>query len=226
MQISKVFGSTIGKKYLLAFTGLVWTGFAIGHLVGNTTLLLKDPTPFNKYAHFLTSLGGLLYVVEAVLAFSLLTHMFFAVKVTLTNKSARPIKYQVSKSIGGVSKRGWATASMIITGILLIIFVVLHIMHFKYGTVYMTNVDGQQIRDLYRTVYEFYESGINTAYYVIMMVLLGTHLSHGAWSAFQSLGVSGNKFTPFIYKAGFVAAVIVSLGFIGIPLYIHFVGGM
>ncbi|KAA3614741.1 MAG: hypothetical protein D8M58_09790 [Calditrichaeota bacterium] len=225
MQISQIFRSTIGKKLLLAITGLSWAGFAVGHFIGNTTLLLSDPVPFNKYAHFLTGLGAALYVVEAILAASLLVHLFFAIKVTLENRKARPVKYAVTDSAGRESKKGFATSTMIWTGVLLIIFLVLHIGHFKFGTVYMSTVDGQQIRDLYKTVYEFYASPYNTAYYIVMMILLGTHLSHGAWSAFQSLGLNGKRFTPFIYKVGFLVAVIVSVGFVAIPIYIHFVGG-
>lgn len=225
MQISQIFRSTIGKKLLLAITGLSWVGFAVAHLIGNATLLLTDSTPFNKYAHFLTSLGGVLYMAETILAVSLLTHIFFAIKVTLENRKARPIKYAVSKSAGRESKKGFATSTMIYTGILLIVFLVLHILHFKFGTVYMTTIDGDQMRDLYKTVYQFYASPFNTAYYVVMMVLLGTHLSHGIWSAFQSLGINGPRFTPLIFKIGFLMAVIVSLGFVAIPIYIHFAGG-
>ncbi len=225
MQISQIFRSTIGKKLLLAITGLSWAGFAIGHFIGNTTLLLSDPTPFNKYAHFLTSLGGALYLVESILAASLLVHLFFAIKVTLENRKARPVKYAVTKSAGRESKKGLATSTMIYTGILLIIFLVAHIMHFKFGTIYMTTVEGEQIRDLYKTVYEFYAIPANMVSYVVMMILLGTHLSHGVWSAFQSLGLNGTRFTPFIYKVGFLIAVIVSIGFVAIPVYIHFVGG-
>jgi succinate dehydrogenase cytochrome b subunit len=225
MQISQIFRSSIGKKLLLAITGLSWAGFAVGHFIGNTTLLLKDPTPFNKYAHFLSGLGGALILVELILAASLLVHLFFAIKVTFENRNARPVKYTVSKSAGRESKKGFATSTMIYTGILLIIFLVLHITHFKFGAVYMTMVDGNQIRDLYKTVYEFYADPINTTYYVIMMILLGIHLSHGVWSAFQSLGLNGNRFTPFIYKVGFLVAVFVSVGFIVIPIYIYLTGG-
>ncbi len=225
MKISQIFRSTIGTKLLLAITGLSWAGFAIGHFIGNITLILADPTPFNKYAHFLTNLGGALYIVEGIIAGSLLIHLFFAITVKIQNWKARPLKYAVSKSAGRESKKGIATTTMIYTGVLLIIFLILHIGHFKFGTIYMTTVDGEQIRDLYKTVYEFYANPFNTAYYVVMMILLGTHLSHGVWSAFQSLGLNGERFTPFIYNVGFVVAVIVSVGFVAIPIYIHFVGG-
>jgi len=227
MQLTQIFGSTIGKKLLLGITGLSWTGFAIAHLIGNLQLLNPDPTPFNIYAHFLTSLGGILYLAETILAIALLVHIGLAIKVTLENRRARPIKYAKSKSAGASSKRGLATASMIFTGLLLALFIVLHIMNFKFGTVYMTTVDGEQIRDLYRTVHEYYANPLNTFYYGFMMLLIGVHLSHGAWSAFQSLGLNGKRFTPFIYKAGFALSVAVSAGFVIIPIYIHFImGGM
>jgi len=225
MRISQIIDSSIGKKVLLGITGLSWVVFAIGHFIGNTTLLLDDPTPFNKYAHFLLSLGSLIYLIEAILALSLLIHMFYAVKVTFENLRARSSSYKVKKRAGGPSKRGFATASMIYTGVLLIIFLVIHINNFKYGHVYTTVIDGQEMRDLYRTVYEYYASLGNVVYYVIMMILLGTHLSHGVWSAFQSLGFNGKRFTPFIYKTGFIVAVILSIGYIWIPIQVHLAGG-
>ena len=127
MRISQIIDSSIGKKVLLGITGLSWVGFAIGHFIGNTTLLLSDPGPFNKYAHFLMSLGTLIYIIEAILAASLLVHMFYAAKVTYENYLARPKSYKANKRAKGVSKRGFATASMIYTGVLLIIFLVIHI---------------------------------------------------------------------------------------------------
>lgn len=225
MHISQMINSSIGKKVLLGITGLSWVVFVIGHFIGNTTLLLENPDPFNKYAHFLSSMGSLLYLIEALLAASLLIHMGYAIKVTYENYKARPIGYKKNKRVKGESKRGIATASMIYTGILLIIFLVIHINNFKYGSYYTTVIDGKEVRDLYRTVYEYYASLPNVIYYVIMMVLLGTHLSHGVWSAFQSLGLNGKRFTPFIYKVGFIIALIVSIGFIWIPIQVYLVGG-
>ena len=225
MRISQMINSSIGKKVLLGITGLSWVLFVIGHLIGNTTLLLENPDPFNKYAHFLSGLGSLLYLIEAILAASLLIHMLYAAKVTWENYNARPVGYKVNNKVKRESKRGFATASMIYTGTLLIIFLVIHISNFKYGTYYTTVIDGKEMRDLYRTVYEYYGSLQNVIYYVIMMILLGTHLSHGAWSAFQSLGINGKRFTPFIYKLGFFIAVIVSIGFVWIPIQVYLVGG-
>lgn len=225
MKISQLFGSSIGKKYLMALTGLFWGGFAIGHFIGNTTLLLKDPDPFNKYAHFLSSMGLLLYLVEAVMVATLLGHIGYAFSVTYSNWRARPKNYIKKKRAGRMSKRGIATASMIFTGILLGFFFYQHIMHFKYGTMYMTEIDGKQMRDLYKTVHEYYADPMGVLYYEFMMILIGVHLSHGYWSAFQSLGISGNRFTPLMYKVGFVLALFVSIGFIIIPLYIHFFMG-
>lgn len=227
MKISQLFGSSIGKKYLMALTGLFWGGFAVAHFIGNTTLLLEDPDPFNKYAHFLTSLGLLLYLAEAIMAATLLGHIGYAFSVTYSNWKARPENYKKKKRAGRMSKRGFATWSMIFTGILLAIFIYQHIMHFKYGPVYMTEMDGQQVRDLYKTVHEYYANPMSVLYYEFMMILIGVHLSHGFWSAFQSLGISGNRFTPLMYKIGFVLALIVSAGFIFIPLWIHyFMGGV
>jgi succinate dehydrogenase / fumarate reductase cytochrome b subunit len=225
MQFSQVFGSTIGKKFLLAVSGLTWAGFAIMHLIGNFQLLYSDPMPFNKYTQFLTGLGSLLYIAEFILAGTLLIHLFYAIKVTIDNYRARPQRYIVNKKAGDVSKRGIATHTMIFTGLALIVFLILHIMNFKFGTYYTTVIDGEIARDLYRTVYEYYSGLGNVIYYEIMMILLGFHLSHGFWSAFQSLGINGNRFTPFIYVTGLSISIVVSAGFILIPIYIYIAGG-
>jgi len=224
MQISKVFTSTLGKKYLLGITGLFWVLFVIMHLIGNLALYY-DPVAFNKYTYLLTeNLKGLVYFMEAVLVISLLLHIGYAIVATLQNRKARPSRYAVHKSAGVAQRRkGFATASMIWTGILLAVFLVLHINNFKFGPVHYTEIDGQQMRDLYKTVYDYYQSPLNVAYYVIMMVLLGTHLSHGFWSGFQSLGLFGKKFTPLMYTLGTILAIALAAGFIGIPIYMYII---
>ncbi|RMH66058.1 MAG: hypothetical protein D6677_01160 [Calditrichaeota bacterium] len=225
MRASQIFNSTIGKKLILGITGLMWAGFVVIHLLENLLLLNPDPDPFNKWAHTLISLGPAIYFAELILVVSLLFHIFYAIRVTLENRKARAVRYRKSVTKGGASRRGIATASMIYTGLLLFIFIIIHLQNFKYGTVYMYTVDGQQIRDLYRTVHEYFSDPLNVTYYIVMMILLGLHLSHGVWSATQSLGLNGPRFTPFMTKLGTAVAAIVAIGFVGIPLFLLMNGG-
>lgn len=225
MQYSQVFRSSIGKKLLLGASGFIWASFIIVHLIENL-LLFAGPEPFNKYVHALTSLGPVLYVAELFLVLTLLIHLFYAIKVTLENNSARDIKYNTLKSAGGASKKGIATSTMIYTGLLIITFIVIHLFNFKYGLHYTVTYDGVEMRDLFRTVIEFFSNPLNVGFYVIIMILLGTHLSHGFWSAFQSWGLNGRRFTPFIHSFGIIVATVLAIGFIGIPLFFFFTGGV
>lgn len=225
MRLSQIFNSTIGKKLILGVTGLLWATFVIVHLLENLLLLNPDPDPFNKWAHTLISLGPVIYFAELILVLSLLFHIVYAIRVTLENRRARSVRYKKSVSKGGGSRRGLATASMIYTGLLLLIFIIIHLMNFKYGAYYETTVDGETIRDLYKTVHEYFSNPLNVTYYIVMMALLGLHLSHGVWSATQSLGLNGPRFTPFMTKVGTAVAAIVAIGFVGIPLFLLMTGG-
>jgi succinate dehydrogenase / fumarate reductase cytochrome b subunit len=99
---------------------------------------------------------------------------------------------------------------------------VLHLLHFKYGAVYMyETADGQTIRDLYKTVYLFFANEVNVIFYIVVMILLGFHLSHGVWSAFQSLGLNSKSFTPVIRVVGYCFAVIMALGFVILPAVVY-----
>ncbi len=224
MQFSQVFRSSIGKKLLLGATGLIWASFIIVHLIENL-LLFAGPEPFNKYVHALTSLGPILYVAELFLLATLLLHFFYAIKVTLENNSARSIKYIKSGSAGGASKKGIATSTMIYTGLLLITFIIIHLFNFKFADHQMVTYGSETMVDLYHTVISFFANPLNVTFYVVIMILLGTHLSHGFWSAFQSLGLNGRRFTPFIHSFGIIVASLLAIGFVGIPLFFLFTGG-
>ena len=113
---------------------------------------------------------------------------------------------------------------MIFTGLLTFAFILLHLKTFKYGPHYTTLVDGVEVRDLHRLVMEVFQSPGYTAWYAGCLLFLGFHLRHGLWSAFQSLGVNHPRYTPIIYGAGILLAIVMAAGFIGIPLWIYFTG--
>jgi succinate dehydrogenase / fumarate reductase cytochrome b subunit len=219
--------SSVGKKIFMGLTGLSLCGFIVIHLIGNLTLLIPDPDPFNKYSHFLTEeLGSVIYVAEAILAAVFLIHFIYALIVTFDNWKARPRGYKVTKNAGHTSKKSIASTTMIYTGVVVIVFLVWHLLHFKYGEIMITTTaDGKVVRDLYTLVYQFYGNIINVGLYVLVMIMLGFHLSHGFWSAFQSLGLNGKRFTPVIYGAGSLFAVLMAIGFIFLPVWIFVITG-
>lgn len=219
--------SSVGKKIFMGLTGLSLCGFIVIHLIGNLTLLIPDPDPFNKYSHFLTEeLGSVIYVAEAILAAVFLIHFIYALIVTFDNWKARPRGYKVTKNAGHTSKKSIASTTMIYTGVVVIVFLVWHLLHFKYGEIMITTTaDGKVVRDLYTLVYQFYGNIINVGLYVLVMIMLGFHLSHGFWSAFQSLGLNGKRFTPVIYGVGSLFAVLMAIGFIFLPVWIFVITG-
>lgn len=224
--------SGIIRKLISGFTGIVWTLFLVGHLIGNLSLYSSDGTAFNKYAHFLESTGVLLYLVEISLVLFLGMHVVTGIQVWLSKRKARPEEYKLYTTAGGKSKQSLASRSMIITGSLMLLFIITHVATFKYNvhlspeqikTVKLLGVD-EQVRDLYKIVYDAFKNPIAVAWYSFIMLLIGFHLRHGIWSSLQSLGAMKPKYSPVIYTAGGFIAVALAVGFLAIPLYIYFIG--
>ena len=211
----------------MALTGLCLFGFVCVHLAGNLLLFVGADT-FNKYSNHLTSLGPILYLVETVLAALFLIHMYTAVTVTWGNWRARTSRYSKSVSRGDPSLMTLSSKTMIWTGLLLLVFTIVHLVTFKYGPGisegYVTTIDGEQMRDLYRLVVESFSNPLYSLYYVVSMVFLGFHLRHGFWSAIQSLGGFHPRLTPVMYGLGLVAAVVLGVGFLVIPIWFYFGG--
>ena len=228
-QIGTIFWSSVGKKIVSAGTGLLLVLYVIAHLIGNLQLLRGDPVPFNEYAHFLESLGVFLFIIELALLAVFLFHILMGVMVWLDKLKARPQGYIKTADAGDPSKKTWSSKNMIITGIILAVFTTYHVITFKYGPGvskgYVTVINGVEMRDLYRLVVESFQNVYIMLGYVICMILLGLHLRHGFWSAFQSLGVQHPRLVPIIYGVGYLLAFVLAIGFLFIPIYIYFTGG-
>lgn len=217
--VSRFFVSSIGRKQLIALTGLLLCGFLVGHLLGNF-LLLVSADAFNLYAHKLISLGALLYVIEAGLTAVFLLHLGLALKLTIENKIARgPQKYYVKNRTG----RGETlmSATMPYTGLILLVFLVLHILQFKFGAYYETTVDGVVMRDLHKLVVEHFQSPLNVAWYVFAMAAAAMHTAHGFQSAFQTFGWNHYVWMPKIKTLGYAYAILVAGGFAFISIMTH-----
>jgi succinate dehydrogenase / fumarate reductase cytochrome b subunit len=164
----------------------------------------------------------LIPVIEIGLVFIFLLHIYKTVEMYLANQKARPVKYQRKKPAGPPSRKSFASSTMIVSGLWLLLFVMIHVKQFKYGTEYET--PGTGIRDLYRLEMENFANPLLVAFYVLSMIVVGSHLWHGIASAFQSLGADQSRWTPRIMAAGKVMAVLIAGGFIVIALWAHFLG--
>lgn len=203
--------STVGKKMVMAVTGIIGIGFVIAHMAGNL-LVYRGAAALNGYSRFLRSTGELLWLARLVLIGAVILHVAAAYSLTRVSTAARPRDYvrrvpQVS-TVGARLMR-WG-------GALLLLFIVLHILHFTTGTLRPAGafVEG----DVYANVVNSFRIWWVALFYVIAMVFLGLHLYHGAWSSVRTLGATGDSANPLHRRAAVVIAVAVWLGFTLVPL--------
>ncbi len=213
--------SGIGRKQLMAITGLLWSGFVFAHMLPNL-LIIFSPEAYNKYSHALTS-NPLIYIPEALLVFTILLHLVNGIWVTVENKRARPNKYEMAPS--GEKAPRFQSKWMIYHGILLAVFIVYHLVTFKFGPYYSVTYNGVEMRDIHRLVIEVFQSPAYVGFYLACMVAVGFHLSHGFYSSFATLGFFHPRYSPAIEKFGYVYAAVVAGGFMSQPLYVFFLAG-
>lgn len=231
MNLATAAQSSIGRKIINGFSGLLLVGFVIGHLTGNF-LLLVGPEAFNNYAYFLEHMfhGAALPLVEAGLALVFLSHIWSGVTVWNNKAKARKHAYAVPGDAGGKSKKSVSSTTMLYSGLLLVAFVVLHVLQFKFALFHTGGkpqvvVDNVTMSNLYIVVVEAFRSPIWTILYLVVMTALGTHLWHGAWSAFQSLGLANDKYLPTIRKVAHALAALLAIGFLFLPAAIFLGNG-
>lgn len=214
----KFLSSSVGSKILIGATGLAFFGFLVTHLAANL-LVLFDPVSFNNYSHTLIS-NPLLPLAELGLVLIFGVHAYKAIAAVIHNQQARPVSYAKKKWAGGTSRKSVGSSSMIITGLTILLFVIIHIKHFKFGTYYEEAATGY--RDLARLVHETFVNPAWVFWYVVVMVLIGLHLRHGLSSAFQSLGLEHPRYSAWARAIGLGLAILMAGGFAAIPLVIFF----
>ena len=212
-----LFSSSLGKKYLMAITGLFLCSFLVIHFLGNIALF-TDPVQFNEYTRFMSS-NPIIRVMEIVLVTGFLTHIIDAIILTRANKKAQPVKYAMNKN-----KSSWYSRNMGLTGSVILVFLILHLQSFwyeyKFGEVLMTvDSNGDTIKDMFTIVKTAFSEWWYSAIYVLAMILLGSHLNHGFQSAFQSVGLRHKKYTPTIKMLGTGFSISITVGFISFPIY-------
>jgi succinate dehydrogenase cytochrome b subunit len=216
----RVLASSVGTKILIGLTGLFLAFYLIIHIGGNLVVFLGRET-FNAYSHALIS-NPLIPVIEIVLLVGFLLHIYQTVTMYLANRQARPVGYAMKKRAGPPSRKTLASSTMILSGLWLLVFVIIHVRTFKFGAHPIT---AEGITDLYRIEMDAFRSPLAVAFYVISMLVVGSHLWHGVVSGFQSLGADHPKWTPRIKVIAKLLAFGIPAGFIVIALWAHFGGG-
>lgn len=210
----------------MAASGLFLCIFLLGHLAGNLQLLLppeKAKDAFNAYALFMTTFPAV-KILSYLTYFSILFHAFDGILLTIENNKARPVNYAYSKPS---ANSAWTSRYMGILGTAILVFLVIHLwafwagMHFRSIPTYAL-ADGTIVKDLYSEVYNAFKNLPYVILYVVCMIPLGLHLSHGFASAFQSWGLNHAKYNNLISMTGIAFSVLVPLGFAAIPLVVYF----
>lgn len=218
----KVMYASVTKKIIMSLLGLFLISFLVVHMSINLLILVDDTRQlFNEAAHFMAT-NPAIQIFQWVLFLGFLLHIILGVVLQLQNWMARPVRYARQ----GSSEMSFFSKYMIHTGAIVLIFLVLHFANFfvkaKFGHVPEVDYDSGAYEDLGLLVVELFKDGWYVAFYVVAILLLGFHLEHGFQSAFQSLGLNHSRYTPVIKAAGTVLAVVLTLGYIAIPLVIYF----
>lgn len=225
-SLSRFYASSIGKKILVALTGLVLIGFVFGHMIGNL-LIFAGKDAINEYGHLLqTALhGGGVWIARIGLLTAVVIHIAATISLTKANREARQDKYGMQKA--QVSSK--SSHIMIWSGLTILAFIVYHLLHFTvragndYAT-YKTTLHGETVHDVYRMVIAGFSWAPASIFYLIAMALLCSHLSHGFSSLFQTLGISTDKSEPLFKKAGYAFAGLIFAGNAAIVLSIWLFG--
>jgi succinate dehydrogenase cytochrome b subunit len=217
-RFHRYFSSSVGTKLLIGITGLLLFAYLILHLAGNA-LILAGPDVFNEYSHVLIS-NPLIVPIELALLLVFLIHIYKAVRMVIANRAARPVPYHKKAYAGHASRKSFSSSTMIASGLLVLLFVLIHVKQFKFGAYYQT-VSETPIRDLYRTEIEVFQQPLWVAFYVISTIVVGLHLRHGISSGFQSIGFDHPLYTRRLTMWGIVLAVIIGGGLGLIPVWVY-----
>jgi succinate dehydrogenase / fumarate reductase cytochrome b subunit len=203
--------STVGKKIVMAVTGILLFVFVIGHLLGNLQVF-EGPAKLNAYGAFLHSIGEFLWPVRIILLIAVTLHIVATVQLALRKKRARPVEYSVKKAIAS----SYASRTMYWSGPIVLAFIIFHLLHLTAGYIHpgAAYIEG----DVYHNVVSGFQVWWVSLSYIVAVSLLGLHLRHGLWSMFQSLGIHQPQHTARLKTAAAVIAVLIVLGYISIPI--------
>jgi succinate dehydrogenase / fumarate reductase, cytochrome b subunit len=225
----------LGKKYIMAISGLLMFLFVVGHLIGNLQIFL-GPESINRYGHFLQNLGEGLWIIRLGLLAVIALHIWAAAKLSRENRAARPIGYAEYKPVGS----SYASRTMLMSGLIIFVFIIYHLLHYTVR-VKAINFTGQDFHDpafsepikgtydlvqqknleqhnVYKMMVVGFSNAWVSAFYVLGVGLLCLHLSHGVSAMFQSLGWKNKVYGPFLDQGARVISWLIFLGYISIPI--------
>jgi succinate dehydrogenase / fumarate reductase cytochrome b subunit len=213
-RLALFWDSSIGKKALMALTGIVLSAYIVAHLLGNMQLYMgKDAAgvaKIDKYAEFLHANAGVLWTARVILLAAIFVHAISGIQLYLRKQAARPVDYALRANIQGTT----ASRTMLVSGVVILLFVVYHVLHLTTGTVHPAY---EHLAPFHNVTEGFARPGA-AAIYIVSMVGVGFHLWHGLYSMFHSLGLTHPRYTPAIRSAAALVATIVALGNISVPL--------
>lgn len=216
MKLLKAFfGSSIGLKLIQAVTGIALILFVVGHIAGNL-LIFFGQDALNDYAKFLQDNVKVLWLARIGLLAMFVTHIFVAIKLKAKNAAARPLGYKKEDTIQATT----ASLTMTQSGMIILAFVILHLLHFTFGKLqpqYAELLDSSGRHDVYSMVILGFQNSFFAVGYILALIFLGLHLSHGFGSVFQTLGFSKTEFKNNAQKLGQVFGVSIALAYISIP---------
>jgi succinate dehydrogenase / fumarate reductase cytochrome b subunit len=214
-----IFGSSLGRKYIMALTGVALIIFVIGHLVGNLQVFL-GPEVINRYGAFLQANVKFLWVARIGLLAAVGLHIWSAIALTLENRAARPKAYDEKKFI----KASYASRTMAVSGLIVLAFIIYHLCHYtfmithpEYQYLEYTLQDGSSVHDIYSMIVLGFSQPLISGFYILAIGLLCLHLSHGIASMFQSLGLNTSKTQPCFTNLARGLSFLIFLGYASIP---------
>jgi|SRR6266404_1755279 len=221
--LKRIFGSSVGKKYIMAVSGCLLFLFVIAHLLGNLQIFL-GPEVINRYGHFLQSNPELIWPARLGLLAMVGLHIWAAVKLTMENRAARPVPYAHYEVVAA----SYASRTMFMSGLIIFVFIVYHLLHFTVqveqinftGQSFVAFEDPQRRHDIFRMMVLGFSNVWVSGFYVLGMALLCLHLSHGASSMFQSIGWKNKGYGRFLDNFARLAALLIFLGYTSIPVAI------
>lgn len=212
-RLQLLWKSSVGKKFIMAVTGLIWVVYLITHVLANL-LVFQGPAKINAYSAFLHGTGGALWAARLVLIVALVLHVVAAVQLAERRHEARPVGYAAGREpqVSTVASRSirWG-------GAVILAFLVYHLLHFTVGTAHPNFVEG----DPYHNVVAGFHNPLVVVSYLIAMAFVGLHLYHGIWSSGRSLGMSPPSPRPLRRTLALALALLVWLGFSVIPIAVY-----
>ena len=215
----RFYDAPIGKKAIMAVTGLILFGYVIGHLLGNLQIYAADHDQINRYAAFLHSPANLipLWVIRALLLAAVVLHITAAIQLWNLNRAARPARYVKTADV----PTAYAARTMKWSGFIVGAFIIFHILHLTVGAVPglpLAEELGPNAPSVRANLVHGFQNPLVSGFYILAMILLCMHLYHGLYSMFQSIGIGNPRYTPKIKKGAAIVAILIAAGNISIPL--------